>query len=109
LDAENAAQPFSRVVRTTAKTPLHDPQRKEMRLPLSPAQSAQIEPHLSHGTVLLGRVDRAPFDGTNPQTSGALTLVFTSIPIDRLASVRAAISGEQTKPKTKLRNSTKTV
>jgi hypothetical protein len=72
-----------------------------MRLELTTDQAAQIEPHLRPGTVLLARVDRAPFDGTNPQTSGALMLVFASIPIERLASVRAAISGEQAKPKRK--------
>lgn len=80
-----------------------------MRLELTTAQAAQIEPHLRHGTVLLARVERLEFDGSNGGTSGALSLVFVAIPIDRLASVRAAISGEQTKPKTKLRNSTKTV
>jgi hypothetical protein len=77
-----------------------------MKLLLSPAQAAQIEPHLRHGTVLLARVDRLAFDGSNGGTSGALTLVFTSIPAERLASVRLAISGEQAKPKRKAKPQT---
>jgi hypothetical protein len=72
-----------------------------MKLLLTPAQAAQIEPHLRYDAVLLARVDRLAFDGSNGGTSGALTLVFTSIPIDRLASVRAAIAGHPAPAPTK--------
>ncbi len=77
-----------------------------MKLPLTTDQTAQIEPHLRHDAVLLARVDRLAFDGTNSATAGALMLVFTSIPIERLASVRLAISGEQAKPKRKAKPQT---
>ena len=70
-----------------------------MRLPLTTDQSAQIEPHLRPGTVLLGRVDREPFSGSNAGTSGTLVLVFTEVPAERLDAVRRAIAGEVKKRK----------
>jgi hypothetical protein len=77
-----------------------------MLLPLTTDQTAQIEPHLRHDAVLLARIERMAFDGSNAATAGALMLVFTSIPSARLASVRAAISGEQAKPKRKAKPQT---
>ena len=69
-----------------------------MRLPLTTDQAAQIESHLHPGTVLLGRIHREQFDGSNADTSGALVIVFTSIPSERLDAVRAAIAGQPAKP-----------
>ena len=74
-----------------------------MKLPLTTAQAAQIEPHLRHDAVLLARVDRLTFDGGNATTSGALVLVFTTVPAERLASVRDAIAGHPAPAPTKKR------
>jgi len=36
-----------------------------MRLILTPEQSAQNEPHMRRGLTLIGKIERAMFDGTN--------------------------------------------
>lgn len=64
-----------------------------VRLELTPSQAAQIAPHLLPGIVMLGRVDREAFTGTNAGTCGTLTMIFASIPTERIEAVRAAIAG----------------
>ncbi len=65
-----------------------------MRMELTADQCAQLTPHLRPDAVLLGRVERESFNGTNADVSGRLLIVFTSIPADRLDAVRLAIDGE---------------
>lgn len=62
-----------------------------MRLALTAAQAAQLAPHLRPGTALLGRVSREPFNGTNGDTSGALTLELGTVPEASLPALREAI------------------
>ena len=62
-----------------------------MRLALSFAQAAQIAPHLRPGFALLGRITREGFDGTNPQSSGRLTIELGNVPTASLPALRDAI------------------
>ena len=62
-----------------------------MRLELTPAQAAQIEPHLRPGLALLGRVTREQFDGSNSATCGTLTLELGIVPEASLPALREAI------------------
>ena len=62
-----------------------------MRLELTTAQAAQIEPHLRHGMTLLGKIEREGFDGSNAGTSGRLTLELGSVPTASLPALRDAI------------------
>ena len=76
-----------------------------MKLTLTTAQAAQIEPHLRTGWTLLGRITREGFDGTNGATSGRLEILFAEIPSERLDAVRHAIAGEPERAGTKPRRS----
>ncbi len=62
-----------------------------MKLLLTPAQAAQIEPHLRPGMTLLGKIEREGFDGSNAGTSGRLTLELGSVPTASLPALRDAI------------------
>ena len=74
-----------------------------MRLPLSSAQAAQIEPHLRHGMTLLGKIEREGFDGSNPQVSGRLILELGNVPTASLPALRAAIRSATAPAPTKKR------
>ena len=58
---------------------------------LTSEQAAVIERLLSPGLVVLGRVMREPFDGTNATTSGRLTLELGTVPESSLPALRDAI------------------
>ena len=62
-----------------------------MKLPLTLAQAAQIEPHLRPGFVMIGRVMREQFDGGNAATCGTLMLKLGSVPEASLPALREAI------------------
>lgn len=62
-----------------------------MKLPLTIAQAAQIEPHLRPGMTLLGRITRETFTGRNGETSGALVIELGSVPEASLPALRESI------------------
>lgn len=68
-----------------------------MKLRLSPSQIAELLPFLRPGEVLLARIDREVFDGTNPTTSGTPFIEFGSIPASSLGALRNAVR-EANKP-----------
>ena len=74
-----------------------------MKLPLTTAQAAQIEPHLRHGMTLLGKIEREGFDGSNPQVSGRLILELGNVPTASLPALRAAIRSATAPAPTKKR------
>lgn len=45
-----------------------------LTLVLTADQAAQVQPHLKLGRVMLGRIIPELYTGTNPETSGRLTL-----------------------------------
>lgn len=71
-----------------------------MKLILTAAQASQIEPHLTVGRALLGRVLRKQYDPASPATAGRLTIELGSVPEASLPALRAAI---RAKPKKKAR------
>jgi hypothetical protein len=82
-----------------------------MKLPLTPAQAAQIEPHLRPGWTMLGKVEREPFSGTNAETCGRLVLELGSVPASALPRLRDAIRAATApaKPKRKAKASRETL
>jgi hypothetical protein len=60
-------------------------------LRLTREQTAIIAPDLRFGFVLLGRIIREPFDGSNGATSGSLMLEYGSVPEASLPALRQAI------------------
>ncbi len=72
-----------------------------MILPLTAEQLTALAAFQQPGFVLLARLDRETFNGSNAATSGTMRLLCTSIPDDRLAAVRAAIAGEKPPAKRK--------
>lgn len=62
-----------------------------MKLALTPDQQTELLHHLRPGHVLIAKIAREAFDGTNPQTSGTLLIDFKSIPETALHEIRAAI------------------
>ena len=70
------------------------------RLILTAQQVAIVLEHMQPGRVLLGRILRQPFDGTNAEVSGALVLEFGHVPEASLPNLRAAITkATRLKPK----------
>ena len=62
---------------------------------LTAGQTAVIEPLLRLGFVVLGRVMREPFDGSNAGTSGRLIIEFGPVPKAALPKLREAIRRAQ--------------
>lgn len=62
---------------------------------LTAGQTATIEPLLRPGLVVIGKVMREPFDGTNAATSGRLTIELGPVPEVALPKLREAIRRAQ--------------
>ena len=62
-----------------------------MRLILTSAQQAAIEPHLRHGWTMLAKVEREMFTGTNTATAGQLRIEIGAVPTSALPALRDAI------------------
>lgn len=71
-----------------------------MRLGLTALQIAELEAHLRPGIVLLARIDRESFAGTNAETSGRPFIEFGSVPASSLPALREAVKNANT-PKVK--------
>jgi hypothetical protein len=68
-----------------------------MKLRLTHSQVAELAAHLRSGIVLLARIDREVFDGTNVDSSGTPFIEFGSVPASSLNALRNAIR-EANKP-----------
>lgn len=62
-----------------------------MTIPLTPSQAETLKAHLRPGHVLICKIAREMFNGTNPDSSGTLLIDFIPVTESKLSEIRVII------------------
>lgn len=66
-----------------------------MTIPLTPSQAETLKAHLRPGHVLIAKIAREAFNGTNPDSSGTLLIDFIPVSESTLTAIREIIRKER--------------